>query len=68
MALTASVGEVKIPEDKDFQNFKSICENNDDWIVAVNKNQTSVWTKANELSNFKMVKVREVNLQWTYLL
>ena len=50
-------GEVKIPEDSDFMSFKNMCNQNDDWKQEVNKNQTAVWTKANDLSNFKMVKV-----------
>ncbi|KAK0060767.1 PCTP-like protein [Biomphalaria pfeifferi] len=58
--LSLKVGEVKIPEDSDFRHFKSICEDNDGWKLEVNKNQTTVWTKANELSDFKMVKVRSV--------
>ncbi|XP_005097481.1 START domain-containing protein 10 [Aplysia californica] len=60
MAVTTSlkVGEVKIPEDADFRLFKSMCEENDGWKLEVNKAQTMVWTKANELSDFKMVKVR----------
>ncbi|KAK3743692.1 hypothetical protein RRG08_030813 [Elysia crispata] len=54
------IGKVHIPEDADFRHFKSICEDSDGWKLEVNKNQTMVWTKANELSNFKMVKVRSV--------
>ncbi|RUS76151.1 hypothetical protein EGW08_016094 [Elysia chlorotica] len=54
------VGKVHIPEDADFRHFKSICEDNEGWKLEVNKNQTMVWTKANELSSFKMVKVRSV--------
>jgi len=53
-------GEVKIPEDSDFMSFKNMCNQNDDWKQEVNKNQTAVWTKANDLSNFKMVKVQTV--------
>lgn len=51
-------GEVKVPEDSDFMTFKNMCNQNDDWKQEVNKNQTAVWTKTNELSNFKMVKVQ----------
>ena len=57
MATTSKVGEVKIPEDADFRHFKSMCENHDGWEIAVKKSKTSVWTKANEQSSFKMVKV-----------
>ena len=53
------IGKVHIPEDADFRHFKSICEDSDGWKLEVNKNQTMVWTKANELSNFKMVKVKQ---------
>ncbi|GFR96989.1 PCTP-like protein [Elysia marginata] len=54
------VGKVHIPEDADFRHFKSICEDSDGWKLEVNKSQTMVWTKANELSDFKMVKVRSI--------
>ncbi|XP_059152728.1 START domain-containing protein 10-like [Physella acuta] len=57
-SLSLKVGVVKIPEDSDFRHFKSLCEDTDGWKLEVNKNQTMVWTKANDLSDFKMVKVR----------
>ncbi|CAL1527500.1 unnamed protein product [Lymnaea stagnalis] len=56
--LSLKVGEVKIPEDSDFRHFKAICEDTDGWKLEVDKNQTTVWTKTNDLSDFKMVKVR----------
>ncbi|CAG5134615.1 unnamed protein product [Candidula unifasciata] len=59
-SLQLKVGEVYIPEDADFKHFKSICEETEGWKLEVNKNQTIVWTKKNDLSDFQMVKVRGI--------
>lgn len=55
--MTMPVGVVKIAEDSDFRRFKEVCEGNDGWKLEVNKQKTMVWTKANDLSDFNMVKV-----------
>lgn len=55
--MTMPVGVVKIAEDSDFRRFKEVCEQNDGWKLEVNKQKTMVWTKANDLSDFHMVKV-----------
>jgi hypothetical protein len=57
-SLAFKVGEVHIPEDLDFKQFKSVCEGTEGWKLEVSKSQTTVWTKTNELSNFNMVKVK----------
>ncbi|KAL8562216.1 hypothetical protein ACOMHN_005201 [Nucella lapillus] len=52
------VGTVKIAEDSDFNRFRQVCDGSDGWILTIRKRKTLVWTKANELSSFNMVKVR----------
>ncbi|KAK7097299.1 START domain-containing protein 10-like [Littorina saxatilis] len=56
--MTMPVGTVKIAEDSDFKRFKEVCDNNDGWKLEVDKQKTMVWTKANDLSDFNMVKIR----------
>ena len=42
-----NVGEVRIAEDKDFENLKShLISDQDDWSLAYEKKDTKVWTKA----------------------
>lgn len=59
---------MKIAEDSDFRRFKEVCDGNDGWKLEVNKQKTMVWTKANDLSDFNMVKVglHVVFLQFRY--
>ena len=52
------VGEVRVAEDTDYAYFKSVCKCHDEWNSVYNKNGTSVWTKQNDLSDFKMIKVK----------
>lgn len=54
------VGEVRVAEDADFNRLKSLCDDTNGWKQEYNKNNTTVWTKINELSEFQMVKVRTV--------
>ena len=51
------VGEVRVAEDTDFTSLRNLCEKHEDWKVEYNKNDTTVWTKNNDLSDFKMLKV-----------
>lgn len=51
------VGEVRVAEDADFNRLKSLCDDTNGWKQEYNKNNTTVWTKINELSEFQMVKV-----------
>lgn len=62
--MAIPVGLVRIAEDADFKKFKEICDTNEGWKLEVNKNKITVWTKANELSNFHMVKVGIVILSF----
>ena len=51
------VGEVRVAEDADFAKLKNLCNCHDEWKQDYNKNGTTVWTKANDVSDFKMIKV-----------
>ena len=51
------VGEVRVAEDTDFTKLRILCEKNDEWKEEYSKNDTKVWTKSNDLSDFKMIRV-----------
>ena len=53
------VGEVRVAEDSDFQKLKSLCADDEGWRLEYEnqKHATTVWTKSNQLSEFKMIKV-----------
>lgn len=53
------VGEVRVAEDADFERLRNLCRCHDDWKVEYNKNTTTVWTKSNEVSDFRMIKVNK---------
>ena len=57
MLSVEMAGNIKVAEDTDFQKLKSLCDENSDWKLEYQKNVTSVWTKNNDISNFKMIKV-----------
>lgn len=52
------IGDVRVAEDADFDRLRNLCQCHDGWRLDYNKNGTSVWTKANDVSSFKMVKIR----------
>lgn len=52
------VGVVKVAEDKDFENLKTLIDNHAGWKLDYNKGTTKVWTKSATSTNFKMVKVK----------
>ncbi|CAH1802687.1 unnamed protein product [Owenia fusiformis] len=54
------VGEVRVAMDSDFMKLRDLCEEIDGWKVEYNKNGISVHTKHNDISDFKMVKIRSV--------
>ncbi len=54
------VGEVRVAEDADFERLRNLCRCHDDWKVEYNKNTTTVWTKSNEISDFRMIKVNKI--------
>ena len=51
------VGDVKIAEDTDYAFFKAMCKVHEDWTNVYQKQSVSVWTKQNDVSDFKMIKV-----------
>ena len=51
------IGEVRIATDADFLNLKNLCEHHVDWNKEYNKKSTTVWTKSNDTSDFKIIKV-----------
>ena len=57
MSVPMQVGDVRIAEDADFQKVKDMCQCHDDWKQEYNKNGITVWTKSNDVSDFKLVKV-----------
>ena len=51
------VGEVRVAEDADFEKLRQLCRCHDGWKQDYHKNGTTVWTKVNDVSDFKMIKV-----------
>ena len=58
MLSVVQAGDIKVAEDTDFQKLKSLSDETADWKLEYQKNSTSVWTKNNDSSSFKMIKVR----------
>ncbi|XP_060590740.1 START domain-containing protein 10-like [Ruditapes philippinarum] len=58
MLSVLQVGEIRVADDSDFRKLKNLDEDTDNWKLEYQKNNTSVWTKTNEVSSFKIVKVR----------
>ena len=56
------VGEVRVAEDADFEKLRGLCQCHDGWKQEYNKSAITVWTKANEVSYFKMIKVNTTAL------
>lgn len=52
------IGEVRSANEADFERLKNLCQCHDDWRQDYNKGGTVVWTKTNDVSSFKMVKIR----------
>ena len=46
-------------DDKDFSDFKELCQSTDKWVLGYNKKKTKVYTKAHPNSNIKLLKVFE---------
>jgi hypothetical protein len=51
---------IKIADDADFARLKDLCQIHDDWSQDYHKGGTYVWTRANDVSDFNMVKVRNL--------
>lgn len=52
------VGEVRVADDSDFNHLKELCCCHEGWNEVYNKKGTAVWTKTNDVSDFKMIKVQ----------
>lgn len=44
-------------DDKDFEDFKNMCESDQGWLVGYNKKNLKVCTKFQAKSNIKLLKV-----------
>ncbi|XP_053399940.1 START domain-containing protein 10-like [Mercenaria mercenaria] len=58
MLSVLPVGDIRVADDSDFRKLKNLGDDTDNWKLEYQKNCTSVWTKNNEVSSFKIVKVR----------
>lgn len=52
------LGEIKIPCDEDINYIKNLCLNDNGWHLEHTKKNIKVLVKENELSSFKMIKVK----------
>ena len=59
MPSAMEVGEVRIAEDRDFSELKRMCTCHEGWKQEYAKNGITVWTKITDVSDFKMIKVRQ---------
>lgn len=53
-----NVNEVRISNEEDFNNFRSILNDDVGWDTSYSRNQLIVKTKWTDLSRIKMIKVR----------
>jgi len=51
------VGEIRIADQSDFDRLRDLCEIHDEWTQVYRSNMTLVWTRANDVSDFHMIKV-----------
>ncbi|XP_075243048.1 START domain-containing protein 10-like [Convolutriloba macropyga] len=54
------VGEVKVPESKDFQSFRDAAENDGDWTLSLknNKKQLYIYSKQTPGTKIQMIKIK----------
>jgi hypothetical protein len=50
------LGDVKLPNDNDFEQIRGICSGEQGWSVDVMKSNYKVLSKKNDLSQFNMLK------------
>jgi hypothetical protein len=55
------VGEIFLPDDQDFQQFKIDCTTDQGWTICYDKSSTRVATKKNSLSQFDVMRVKLIN-------
>jgi len=51
------VGEIRIADQSDFDRLRDLCQFHDGWTQVYRSSMTLVWTRANDVSDFKMIKV-----------
>jgi len=52
------VGEIFLPDDQDFQQFKIDCTTDQGWTICYDKSSCRVSTKKNSLSPFDVIRVK----------
>ena len=57
MLSVLQVGEIRVADDSDFKKLKALSDDFNNWKQEYQKNNTSVWTKNNDVSNFQIIKV-----------
>ena len=60
MLSVTQVGEVRVAEDSDFRRLKALSDDTEDWKLEHQKGNLTVWTKTNQTSSFKIVKVQAI--------
>lgn len=50
----------RIAEDSDFDRLKQLVDDNDGWIIELDKADTKVWTRPIDGCSFQMVKIQTV--------
>lgn len=54
------VGTVKEADDDDYMRLREMCRDHDGWRQDFTKGATTVWTRSNDISDFRMVKIRGI--------
>ena len=52
------LGEVRVAEDKDFEELVALADQHDDWKVEFSNKSLNVWSRETHSDTSKMVKVR----------
>lgn len=51
------VGEVRVAKAEDFETFRRLVDQSEDWTLQYDKHGTKVYTRITDGSNVKMIKV-----------
>jgi len=51
------IGEIRIADQSDFDRLRDLCQFHDGWTQVYRSSMTLVWTTANDVSDFNMIKV-----------
>lgn len=54
----SKLGDVKVPNDQDFENIKKLCQSDQDWQIETKSSNFRVWTKKGNTSDFKMIRAQ----------